>query len=257
VRAVVDGEERSIPARIVVGADGATSAVARALIGGKSAAADRAVAIRAYLDGIETIPRTIELHWYARGAPGYAWIFPLGAASANVGVVVRADAFKRLGVPLDELLHEFLRAPDVRARVRAGAGVERAASWQLPYAPPRVPQRAFDGALLAGDAGRLVDPLTGEGIHAAVVSGSLAAEVVDRALARGDASRAALADYETRCARELGPLIRRAYRAQRLVAARPAVLEAVFFALRLANGPVTRWLDGVSTDFRVGPRPSG
>ncbi len=251
VRARIDGTEIVIPARVTIGADGATSVVARALLGDKPPSRARGVAIRAYVEGIETIPRTVELHWYRRYAPGYGWIFPMGMKSANVGVVVRADAFKRRGIPLEALLDDFLGIPDVRARIGAHAEVRTAATWQLPYAVPRATRRAFDGALLVGDAGRLVDSLTGEGIHAAVASAAIAAEVADAALAHGDTSRGALSDFDERCEQQLGPLIRRSYRVQKHVAIHPAVIEAIFLAARIGGGLVTRWLDRASTDFNI------
>lgn len=251
VNAVVDGVDTAVHARVVIGADGATSMVARSLLGERQPADQRAVAVRAYVDGIETRPGVIEFHWYTRFAPGYGWIFPTGPSSANVGVVVRADAFKRRGVALDALLDEFLCSPDVRGRARS-AVVGARASWQLPYAGPGALRASFAGAVLVGDAARLVDPLTGEGIHNAVVSASLAADVVDAALSRGDVSAASLRELDVRCERELGALVRRAYRAQRRLAAHPRLLEAVFILINAANGPVTRWMNRVSTDFVVG-----
>ncbi len=98
VRADVDGGEVEIGARIVIGADGATSAVARALAPGKAPESHRGVAIRAYVDGIETLPDTVEFHFYPPYAPGYGWVFPLDADTANVGVIVRTDRFKRRGI---------------------------------------------------------------------------------------------------------------------------------------------------------------
>jgi geranylgeranyl reductase family protein len=251
VRAVIDGVNSAIPARVVIGADGATSVVARALRGDRAPACDRAVAIRAYVDGIQTVPHTVELHWYRGYAPGYGWIFPTGPSSANVGVIVRSDRFKRRGVPLVALLDRFMRARDVRDRLDTNASVRGTATWQLPYATPRTRTRAFDGALLIGDAGRLVDSLTGEGIHAAVASATIAADVVDRALARGDASRSALAEFDARCERKLGPLIRRSYRVQKHLAVHPLAVETVFLAARMGGRAFTRWLDRTSSDFFV------
>jgi geranylgeranyl reductase family protein len=251
VRATVDGRDVTIPARIVIGADGATSVVARALLGDKPIAAHRAVAIRAYVHGIATLAHTIELHWYAHFAPGYAWVFPTGPSSANVGVVVRADRFKQRGVPLDRLLDDFLQAPEFRRRMDPGATVNPGATWQLPSAIPRATRRAFDGALLVGDAARLVDALTGEGIHNAVASADIAADVTHRALSRGDASRSVLAEFDARCERELEPLIRRSYRVHRRVAEHPLAIEATLMAMRAAYGPVTHWLNKSSTDFAV------
>lgn len=251
VRADIDGVERELRARIVFGADGATSAIARALLPEKPPESHRAVAIRAYLENFESKPRTVEFHFGARFAPGYAWVFPLGEFSANVGVIVRTDRFKRRGVSIDDLLREFVESAELRARGASMASLRNVATWQLPFAIPGRRRCAFDGAVLVGDAAHLVDALTGEGIHNAVVSASLAADVADRALESGDVSRAALAPYETRLDRELGSLIKRSYRSQKYITAYPPVLETLFVLAGANRGRVTRWLNRVSTDFRV------
>ena len=98
---------------------------------------------------------------------------------------------------------------------------------------------------------RLVDALTGEGIHNAVLSGVLAGESVERALAANDVSYGSLRSYEDRIQHELGASIRRSYRWQKYVAAFPPVLEALFIGAGVFRGRVTRWLDRISTDYRV------
>jgi flavin-dependent dehydrogenase len=52
-----------------------------------------------------------------------------------------------------------------------------------------------DGALLVGDAARVSEPVTGEGIYFAMGSGLLAAETIDEALVRGDLSAKSLRSY--------------------------------------------------------------
>jgi geranylgeranyl reductase family protein len=251
VRAEFDGSEREVAARVVIGADGATSSIARALNPHKPPEHHRAVAIRAYIDRFETMPHTVEFHFGARYAPGYAWVFPLGANSANVGVIVRTDCFKRRGIAIEELLQEFVESYDLRRRGAGAVGLHGVATWQLPLAIPGRTKCAFDGAVLVGDAAHLVDALTGEGIHNAVASGMYAGEAVEQALQSGDVSRASLAPYEQRLERELGGLIRRSYRCQKYITAFPPVLETLFVLAGAFRGRVTRWLDRVSTDYQV------
>ena len=252
VRMEVGGVERDVRARVVIGADGATSAIARALLPERPPESQRAVAIRAYLEHFEALPHTVEFHFGAHFAPGYAWVFPLGDDSANVGVVVRTDRFKRRGASIEQLLREFIESKEMRSRRSSWSNLDGVATWQLPLAVPRKTQRAFDGAVLAGDAARLVDALTGEGIHNAVVSGKLAADAVIRALDAGnDVSRTSLAEYEEELERELGRLAKRSYRFQKYVTAFPPVLESFFVVAGVFRNAVTRWLDRTSTDFRV------
>ena len=56
-----------------------------------------------------------------------------------------------------------------------------------------------DGAVLAGDAARVSEPISGEGVFFAMQSGLLAAETLDHALRSGDVSANYLRRYERAC----------------------------------------------------------
>ncbi|RBY77682.1 geranylgeranyl reductase [Geodermatophilus sp. TF02-6] len=155
----VDGVLR---AGVLVGADGAESVVRRAL-GLATNRPDRlAVAIRGYApsppgQGLTQVLVTTEQRW-----PAYAWSFPVGDGRANVGYgeLVSGGATR---ATLVEGLHRLL----------PGVAPEGLRAHRLPLSTgrPRLP----DGrVLLAGDAASLVNPLTGEGIFYAVLSGALA-----------------------------------------------------------------------------------
>ena len=111
---------------------------------------------------------TTEQRW-----PAYAWSFPLGDGRANVGYgeLVSGGATRGgLLAGLDALL----------------PGVEptglRAHRLPLSTGRPRLP----DGrVLLAGDAASLINPLTGEGIFYAVLSGALAGAAAAHGPRRG------------------------------------------------------------------------
>jgi flavin-dependent dehydrogenase len=53
--------------------------------------------------------------------------------------------------------------------------------------------------MLIGDAARVNEPVSGEGIFFAMRSGAIAAAAVDRAFKQGDFSARALWQYERRC----------------------------------------------------------
>jgi flavin-dependent dehydrogenase len=120
----------------------------------------------------------------ARGPwPAYAWSFPIGDGRANVGY---GEGLGHGGEPtpralLLERLEELL--PGTASQATALKG------HHLPLSTGRV--RQPDGAvLLAGDAMALVNPLTGEGIHAAVRSGALAGIAAAKAMRQGRADQA-------------------------------------------------------------------
>lgn len=251
IKADIDGESKEISARHVIAADGATSVLSRTLERTRARDSHRGVAIRAYLDGIDTRELAAEFHFQGVLAPGYAWVFPLGENRANVGVIMRTDRFKRAGVTLQDLLQQFIDSPDVRARRTHDSRLHDIATWQLPYATPSSSRRSVDGVLFAGDAGRFIDSMTGEGIHHAVTTAAIAAQVVDEALADPARAEEFLSSYDARCDAAIGTLIRRSYRAQKYVAAHPALLEVMFIGARASRGPVVSFINRVSTDFLV------
>jgi geranylgeranyl reductase family protein len=188
---------RQIRARVVIGADGAHSGVARALGVRENGPRHIGYALRGYYDGIAGLRDDMELHYFdERLLPGYGWVFPTGERTANVGVGIYFGELRREKRKLREILDDFIHStPSVAERFANATPVGRTAGWPLPVASARR-RTVFDGALLTGDAASLVDPLTGEGIYTALVSGQSAARAAAAGLLAGDVSKAALQPHE-------------------------------------------------------------
>ncbi|WP_245161249.1 geranylgeranyl reductase [Blastococcus sp. CT_GayMR16] len=203
----VDG---SFTAAVVVAADGAESVVRRAIGLGPNRDDQLAIAIRGYApalpgtDGVQVI-LTTEQRW-----PAYAWSFPLGDGRANVGYGELVSG----GVNREGLLAGLQRLlPGVEAR--------ELKAHRLPLSTGRPRQR--DGrVLLAGDAASLINPLTGEGIFYAVLSGALAGGAAVRG---GDAG----AVYRRALHLRLGRHLRHSSTAS-WASRLPTVMDAVFRA---------------------------
>ncbi|AEH11160.1 MULTISPECIES: NAD(P)/FAD-dependent oxidoreductase [Protofrankia] len=197
---VVNGHLR---ARVVIGADGANSATRRALGIGPNPPEALAIAVRGYADApsADRPPEQL-IEMTDEGWPAYAWSFPIGDGRANIG-------YGMLRSKLDELhgdddgggravLHGTLAR--MLADQPAYPGTLRAHHLPLSTWRPRQP----DGpVLLAGDAASLINPLTGEGIYYALLSGSLAGQAAVTA-----APGAAGAAYRHALERELGRHLR-------------------------------------------------
>ncbi|MEV5969601.1 geranylgeranyl reductase family protein [Streptomyces sp. NPDC051921] len=241
-----DGVRRTYRAPLVVAADGASSRLAVAL--GLHPRADRpmGVAVRRYY----TAPHRNRDHLEAwidletrdsRGRAsmpfGYGWIFPVGDGAFNVG----------LGT------FHIGRRPDVdHRRLFRDWTARLPADWHfdeehatgpllgapLPAGLNRRPQYTR-GLLLTGDAGGMINPLSGEGIDYAMESGRLTAETVTRALARptAPAREEALLRYPEAIREAYG----RYFTVGRLVVRalnHPRVMRIV--ATRSLNRPVTQ-----------------
>ncbi len=155
---VVDGR---FEAGVLIGADGAGSIVRRALGHPGNPPGHLAVAIRGYAPTAnltEQIIITTERRW-----PAYAWEFPIGDGTANIGYgeVLRGEPLSR--AYLLDRLNDLL----------AGGQPTGLRGHHLPLSTRRPPP-GRGRTLLAGDALSLINPFTGEGIFYAVLSGALA-----------------------------------------------------------------------------------
>lgn len=225
VRARLNGAAQDIRSRIVIAADGVTSVIVRALRQKKHEDKHRAVALRAYIEDIEERAHEVEFYLYHDILPGYAWIFPLGENKANIGLGMRLDRFRRKKESLEEMLRAFLAMPAIKERLKQGGQLRDVAIWQLNFGSQKNLQHAFDGALLTGDAAGFINPLTGGGIHNGIISATLAAEVADEALRKGDVSRQTLSLYEQRCHEEMWRGMKRSHWIQRLLLNVPSVVD--------------------------------
>ena len=229
VRARINGSTEEIRASIVIGADGVTSAITRNLRPKEKQHVDqhRAVAIRAYLDGIEEIPGEVEFYLYDEILPGYSWIFPLGNDKANIGLGMRLDIFRKHKLNLEKMMHDFLAMPAIKSRLKDGWQLRDLATWQLNFGSQKNLQTTYDGALLVGDAAGYINPLTGGGIHNAIISAELAADVVENALQKGDTSRDMLKIYEQQCHDEMWDSMKSAYRFQKTFMYFPSIVDVL------------------------------
>lgn len=146
--------------RYLVAADGRNSALARAAGLIPPAAAPRRIGVQAHLPCPAGFGARVEMHWFKRG---YGGVAPVGGGELNVSLV---------GPPasLDEL----------KAWARDRYRPPGEPVWRTIAPLDRAPAAAATdaGLFLVGDAARVVEPFTGEGIFYALRSGELAAETL-------------------------------------------------------------------------------
>jgi geranylgeranyl reductase family protein len=215
----------------VVGADGATSHVAKSAGLVDEAAVLWGFAVRCYLD--QTVPLPAITLWEQtpwRAFPGYGWIFPGPDGVANLGVGVGTLADRQAGSEAVRVLPAYLRHLvdlGLLDRVPDGNGPRRLGGWLKMGMVGTVP--AAGRVLLVGDAAGLVNPLQGEGIAQAMTSGRSAAEAI-----LGSPGRVA-DDYRQRLARTHLPYQRVTAAGHAALVGRPRAVSAVG---RLLTAPV-------------------
>ncbi|MEP1638919.1 geranylgeranyl diphosphate reductase [Ascidiaceihabitans sp.] len=170
-------EERELPCKLVIGADGAKSRVGLAEVKD----ADKVPLVFAYHEIIKA-PEKTEIYDPVRcdviydGAISpdfYGWVFPHGD-SASVG----------MGSELSSV-----NLKDATAALRKASGLEHCETLRKEGAPiPLKPMDRWDNGkdvILAGDAAGVVAPSSGEGIYYAMVGGRVAATACAATLASG------------------------------------------------------------------------
>jgi geranylgeranyl reductase len=181
-----DGSTAQVRTRLVIGADGAKSKVAKQEV----PVAAKVPCVFAYheivaspADGTGKFDaKRCDVFYQGQHSPDfYSWIFPhgettsIGTGSAHKGFSLRGSV----------------------GALREATGLAGQATIRREGAPiPMKPARRWDNGrdvVLAGDAAGVVAPASGEGIYYAMLGGRLAAEAAEACLATGDARALGLA----------------------------------------------------------------
>ena len=188
-----DATIRRWDARVVVGADGLGSSVARRT-GLRRQGWLKRTAFVAHVADVTGLNGAADMHV---GRDGYVGLNPLGGGIANVALVVpMREAHEARGDATGFFFDRLERFPGVRGRVDRQKLVREVLVTGPFDAMSR--RSVTDGALLVGDAADFFDPFTGEGICAALAGAELAAVVLHEALHdSGPVSARRLARYRT------------------------------------------------------------
>ncbi|MGA9252794.1 MAG: geranylgeranyl diphosphate reductase [Roseobacter sp.] len=170
-------EERELPCKLVIGADGAKSRVGLAEVKD----ADKVPLVFAYHEIIKAPPKSAiydpercdVIYDGAISPDFYGWVFPHGT-SASVGMGTEISS---------------VNLKEATAALREASGLADCETLRREGAP--IPLRPLDrwdngkDVLLAGDAAGVVAPSSGEGIYYAMVGGRVAATACAATLASG------------------------------------------------------------------------
>lgn len=167
-----------VDAAWVIAADGMWSPVRRSIGLDEPGYRGEWHALRQYVADVSPQAASELVVWFEPDLlPGYAWSFPLADGSANVGFgILRGGSYPVSA--MSALWRDLLQRPHIREFLGPDASPQgQAKAWPIPAHIDRA-TIAHERVLLVGDAATATDPMTGEGIGQALLTGRWAAEAI-------------------------------------------------------------------------------
>jgi geranylgeranyl reductase family protein len=189
---LANGKPATFRARLVVGADGLRSVVARRLKALRQPEGPPHLGLVSHYTGVADLKPYGEMHI---GHGAYCGTAPLGDGLVNVGMAVDARRGREIAADPRSFFERTVAGfGGLRGRFEDARPVDGV--WVIGPFGQRSIRAAWDGALLVGDAADFYDPFTGQGIYSALRGAQLAAGVAHCALTRGDVSARGMAEYD-------------------------------------------------------------
>jgi geranylgeranyl reductase family protein len=202
----------SVEAKLVIGADGVWSTIAK-----KSGLGQHYPHVgRCLFEEIPYAPEVLDEHFTKKrtfqmylkflGVDGFGWVAPKKDC-VNVGIgEIQPTGSRRTTRPLQKVYQEYLHFLEERKLIPPMTSRGKTQGGFLPLHP--LDKTFADRVLLCGDAAGQMNPLTGDGIHYAMSSGMFAANICTMALKAGRTDATFLSKYQALWKQDFGAEIR-------------------------------------------------
>ncbi|NVK64651.1 MAG: geranylgeranyl reductase family protein [Flavobacteriales bacterium] len=174
------GENKStLKTKLLVGADGGNSTIARQLHGRKPNDEFQLLGLRAYYDNVNGPNDRVDIYFNEDGFPGIFWMFPVGEKGANVGIAMISKTFPSKPDHVKKILLAHIENnKDIKERIGEGELSDKIRGWPITFFNPK--QKLSDNRIiLIGEAAGLINPLSGDGIQYALLSARWASETIE------------------------------------------------------------------------------
>ena len=193
VRARTPSGVKDYIGKIIIVADGMSSKLAhKSGLREKWKVEELGLGRAAILEGQSNLEENIVYFFFKKY--GYYWIFPLSEKRFNIGSITYFE--NNLKYNVNTTFKEFLVDMQERELLTETSYKEIwSGSFPEPASGVLKKNLCGDNVILVGDAGGFVAPISGEGIHSAIVTGNVAGQTAIKALEREDYTLNTLKDF--------------------------------------------------------------
>ena len=210
---VVTTKGETFTSKMILGCDGSTSAVRKQLTNYTKDPSKDIISIRAYYENVKDSKMdTLEVYLSNKYPEGYLWIFPSYNNQVNVGFGTYVEKISKDKMIIKDALLEIIEEnPSLKERFKNAKRIDDFKGWSisLGYGSYPISGKRF---MLCGDAASLADPLSGEGIGPAMISGRIAAFHAIRCTKNNDFSEKFMKEYDKEIYIKFGKSYKRLYK---------------------------------------------
>ncbi|MDA3837517.1 MAG: NAD(P)/FAD-dependent oxidoreductase [Candidatus Delongbacteria bacterium] len=195
---IVKSKDQVFVGKFIVGADGANSILRKKFPSYRNISD---VGITGHYENVSGFHKDnlIDMYFLKETLPGYFWIFKLPDDRVNVGVYTTKENLLKTKQNLKTMITDIISGhPEISERFKNAKKVDEVKGWKLPIFFKRIfSKKNLYGSrhLFIGDSASLIDPITGEGIGNALLSGNYAAQTLKEAYKNGKIDSSELNQY--------------------------------------------------------------
>ena len=239
----IKNSDVKIQSRMLLGADGVNGYTSKKLAGNQTDKKHHVGAIRQYWSGISGLEQNkLYIYLDKKYRSGYFWIFPLQGGAANVGFGMLSQNISAENFNLKKIFSEFIednrelqeKFSNAKAEgLIEGCGIPLGSRWI---------KMSGEGFLLAGDAASLVEPIGGDGIGNAILSGKYAAHQIKKCFEENNFSAPFMKQYDNALYKRIGAQMKKLAIMQNQVLKHTFLLKIAFY---IGNNKLARRIFGI------------
>lgn len=244
VTVTIKNSDTVFTGKMIIGADGANSTVAKQLTVKVLDRKHYLGAVRAYYSNVKnTDDVTSEVFFNSKFGLNYLWVFPTQGHISNVGFGLLSSDISEKRINLKDAFYDYFKqSPELTEKFADAEQISPLEGFGVPLGSS-IGTVSGNRFMLLGDAASLSNPLSGTGMGNAVLSGKIAADQIIKTFMQNDFSETFMKQYDAELQRAIVDGLMSSYKAQRTLSKLPFILDLVFILAK--NKRIKKYIQSI------------